>query len=252
MNARLLVLLMVLTGACREASSEAASAPPGAPCSGCTLDVPSARGPMPLIVVMHGDREQAQDAAARWRTAANARGWAVLSLQCPRERGCTQDSWYLWGGAPQWVYAQVATVAHEIAIDPKQTYLIGWSGGASYIGMNATSWPRGFAAVVFHGGGQPPAGEACPPRALPAYFLVGDRNPAHPATQRLRSYLEQCRQEVTWDLIDGGDHAREEAALDDRKAAQILDWLRARARTPKVSQAERAASTVATERQSGA
>jgi hypothetical protein len=59
------------------------------------------------------------------------------------------------------------------------------------------------------------------------YFLVGDRNPAHPAVKRLRSYLEHCGEEIRWDLVAEGDHAEEDQALDHRKAARILAWLQA-------------------------
>jgi poly(3-hydroxybutyrate) depolymerase len=238
MNRRSIALAALLAAACSDAPSRAAP-PARPPCSGCTLDVPAKRGARPLLVVMHGDREQAEDAAARWRDVATARGWAVLSLQCPRERGCSQDSWYKWGGAPEWVHAQVAEVARQVAIDPRRIYLAGWSGGATYIGMNAVSWPRRFAAVVFHGGGQPPDGDGCPTRELPAYFLVGDRNPAHPAAKRLRGYFERCRQELRWDLIEDANHAQEDAALDRRKATAILDWLEDRSRARQVSAVRR-------------
>jgi len=53
-------------------------------CKHCTLDVPRTHdGDVPLLVVLHGDREHAAAAAARWRTAAQKRGWAVLALECP-------------------------------------------------------------------------------------------------------------------------------------------------------------------------
>lgn len=191
-----------------------------APCAGCALDVPQRHGRVPLLVIMHGDHERASVAADRWRHAARARGWAVLSLQCP----CESESWYKWGGSPSWIRAQVDAVARKVTVDRDRIYLVGWSGGASYIGMNAAAWPNAFAAAVIHGGGQPPEDDDCPSH-LPAYFLVGDRNPAFSAVKRLRAYLETCGQEVHWDLVAGADHRDEDDALDAGKARTILGWL---------------------------
>jgi poly(3-hydroxybutyrate) depolymerase len=191
-----------------------------APCAGCALDVPRRHGRVPLLVIMHGDHERASTAADRWHRAARARGWAVLSLQCP----CESESWYKWDGSPRWILAQVDSVARKIAVDRDRIYLVGWSGGATYIGMNAAAWPDEFAAVVIHGGGQPPDDTSCPSH-LPAYFLVGDRNPAFPAARRLRAYLQTCGQEVRWDLVRGADHVDEDDALDAGKARRILGWL---------------------------
>jgi poly(3-hydroxybutyrate) depolymerase len=197
------------------------------PCEGCALDVPRRHGRVPLLVIMHGDHERASAAADRWRQAAQARGWALLSLQCP----CESESWYKWDGSPRWIRAQVDAVARKIPVDRDRIYLVGWSGGSTYIGMNAAAWPNEFAAVVIHGGGQPPDGDACPSH-LPAYFLVGDRNPAFPAAKRLRAYLETCDQEVRWDLVEGADHSDEDDALDAGKARKILGWLEQHRRKP--------------------
>ena len=155
------------------------------------------------------------------------RGWALLALDCPVRLGC-KDSFWKWDGDPSWVLDQVAAVAKRRPIDRARVYLIGWSGGASYIGWRAAAWSGEFAAVVLHGGGIPPGTTACPAGRLPAYFLVGDKNPLHRLARELRAYFEACHQDVTWDLVRGGDHAHEEAALTARKAAEILDWLAAR------------------------
>lgn len=229
-----------------------ASAGVDPPCAGCLLDVPKADGPRPMLVVMHGDREGAQAAHARWRAAAKRRGWVLLSLDCPITDGCTkakQHSWWQWGGEPQWVLDRVAEVRESVAIaaravtsaargderaltiDPARIYLAGWSGGATYLGMRAIAWPDTFAAIVIHGGGQPPWDEAaCPTKPLPAYFLVGTKNPLHHLAKGLRAYLEGCTQPVTWDVVQGADHAGEHRALTTRKALAILDWLAARPR----------------------
>jgi poly(3-hydroxybutyrate) depolymerase len=251
MTVRLLALYLLATvGACRRASdsehrkvdsrhleaervTHTVVAPPP-PCTGCALDLPTVREEdLPLLVVMHGDRETARAAAARWQSAVHE-GWAVLSLQCPRDRGC-DDSWYKWGGAPSWVTEQVTKVTRTLRIDARRIYLAGWSGGATYIGMFATAWDPMFAAVVLHVGGQPPRSGGCPARPLPAYFLVGDANPAHGAAKALRAYFEACDQEVIWDLVPDADHEHEAAALDPGKVSAILAWLGERGRASAVA-----------------
>jgi poly(3-hydroxybutyrate) depolymerase len=199
------------------------------PCTRCVLERPAKPdSAMPLLVVLHGDRERATSAVARWRSAAKLRGWAVLALQCPAEQGC-KDSWWKWNGEPSWIVEQVAAVARTAAIDPARVYLAGWSGGATYIGLHAPVWTATFAALVFHGGGHTPATE-CPAAALPAYFLVGDRNPLHALMKELRSWFDGCHEDIVWDLVRGGDHDKEERALDRKKALVILDWLAAHPR----------------------
>ena len=214
---------------CLLALTAGARADAAPPCRRCTLELPTRRdGDLPLLVVLHGDRERATTAAARWHAAAGQRGWAVLALQCPVDQGC-KDSWWQWNGEPSWIVDQVAAVAKTVAIDPSRIYLAGWSGGATYIGMHAPAWTETFAAVVLHGGGHEPHAD-CPARALPAYFLVGDHNPLHHLMKDLRAWFDGCKQDVVWDLVRGGDHEMEDRALDRKKALAILDWLTARPR----------------------
>jgi len=197
-----------------------ASPKPEPPCTRCTLDLPKkADGPVPLVVVLHGDRQRATAVAEWWRDAVLERGWALLSLQCPTDLACV-DSWWKWNGRSDWVTDQVAKVD---GIDHARMYLVGWSGGATYIGEHATEWSA-FAAVVIHGGGVAPDDPACPGK-LPAYFLVGDKNPLHAHVKVLRDYLDGCKQDITWDLVPGADHEHEERALTGKKARTILDWL---------------------------
>jgi poly(3-hydroxybutyrate) depolymerase len=183
---------------------------------------------MPLLVVLHGDREHAPAAAARWRAAAKQRGWALLALQCPADQGC-KDSWWQWNGDPSWVIKQVSSASKITEINPEQIYLVGWSGGATYIGLHAPQWAATFAALVFHGGGHQPSAE-CPTETLPAYFLVGDQNPLHYLMKNLRGWFDACHELIVWDLVRGGDHDKEDRALDRKKSLAILDWLAERRR----------------------
>jgi poly(3-hydroxybutyrate) depolymerase len=204
------------------------------PCRRCTLDVPlDATDPAPLVVVLHGDNDSARERAMKWRPAIEQRGWALLSLECPRELGCPEGSWYKWDHDASWVLEQVRDVIATYPIDPSRVYLVGWSGGATFIGQHLPAWSSVFAATVIHGGGVQPRSQECPDRPFPAYFLVGDANPAHGGMKRLRAYFEDCGQEVRWDLLRGANHEREDTALTPQKANEILSWLAARTSAPR-------------------
>jgi poly(3-hydroxybutyrate) depolymerase len=218
------VVLLILAAIGSPASVGADRAKtPAAPCADCTLDVPDVSGKLPLLVVLHGDREQAATAAVRWRAAARKRGWVVLSVQCPTSEGC-KDSWWQWNGELTYLRDQIEKVERLVSIDDTRIALAGWSGGASYIGLRNAELAM-FSGVVMHGGGIPPRGDACPTRALPAYFLVGDKNPLHRLVVDLRAHFDTCKQLVRWDVVRNGGHEAEAQALTLQKAIAILDWL---------------------------
>jgi poly(3-hydroxybutyrate) depolymerase len=206
------------------------------PCGGCTLEISSAGAdPVPLVVVLHGDTDNARERASKWRAAVQRRGWALLALDCPDDLGCEHGSWYRWDHDPGWVHDQVREVIARHRIDTSRIYLVGWSGGATFIGQYLQRWPRMFAATVIHGGGVPPRSGDCPERPFPAYFLVGDKNPAHDAVKRLRAFYRACELEAHWDLLPGANHRKEDAALTAEKADQILRWLANRRRNDSVA-----------------
>lgn len=185
------------------------------------LELPKGDDAVPLVVVLHGDREHAKPAAARWQKAVAKKGWALLAIDCPHELGCV-DSWWQWDGDPSYVLGKIADVKKQRAIST--VALVGWSGGASYIGWRAKEW-TGIDRIVIHGGGMAPSSEVCAKILVPVYFLVGDRNPLHKLAIALRDHFLACKQEVTWDLVSGADHPHEEAALTPVKAKTILDWM---------------------------
>ena len=197
-----------------------AHAKPAPPCDRCVLEAPAKTDhEVPMLVVLHGDHEHATDAAARWRAAAKASGWVLLALEVPKG-----DSWWQWNGDAEWVIARADKVIADANVDRNRVYLAGWSGGATYIGDHVQAWEPVFAGLVIHGGGRAPADGACVKR-LPAFFLVGDRNPLHRLAVALRKYLEGCQQEIVWDLVEHGAHEAERQALTKKKAMAILAWL---------------------------
>jgi poly(3-hydroxybutyrate) depolymerase len=209
------------------------------PCTGCVLELPRQRDrAVPLLVVLHGDREAPAVAAAAWRAATKDKGWALLALQVPQG-----DSWWTWNGDPAYIDRQVDAVAKLVPLDRTRIALAGWSGGASYLGRRAQAWPARYAGIVIHGGGMAPDETGCPSRRLPAYFLVGDRNPLHRLAIDLRAHFDGCKHEVVWDVVKGGAHDAERRALDRRKAGAILDWLAARPRTQQSRSSDGPSST---------
>jgi len=236
MTIRFAVFLTLACASCRAASGEELGGETArvthnvveSPCSGCTVDLPSERTEpersQPLLVVLHGNNEPGSAAAARWRDAALAHGFAVVGLHCPRDRGCTDGKWYAWRETPSFVLESLAAIQRDMRIDPARTYLAGWSGGASAIGQHLGAWAP-FSAIVIHGGGQRPAKGECPAHATPAYFLVGDGNPDHAAAIALRDHLATCAGPIEWDVLAHAGHADEKRALDRDKGEHILDWL---------------------------
>lgn len=210
---RLASVLVILLLVARRARADA-------PCNQCVVELPVTEEAVPLVVILHGDRERATTAASRWRGAVTARGWALLAPACPKDLGC-KDSFWKWDGDPSWLLDQIAAVRARHAIG--HVYLIGWSGGATYLGWHAPAWAGIASAVVLHGGGAAPSDDTCV--TLPAYFLVGDKNPLHHLAKDLRAYFDGCKQDVEWDLVRGANHAGEASALSAKKARAILAWL---------------------------
>jgi poly(3-hydroxybutyrate) depolymerase len=194
------------------------------PCARCVASLPAGDDPRPLLVLLHGDNETADMMFGEWSRAAEARRVAVLALQCPVSEGCTQQSWWKWGKDPAWLRDQVKAVGGLRAIDPDRVWIVGWSGGASYIGMWTQEIERSFAAIVIHGGGMPPADATCSPAKPGVLFLVGSSNPLHFLAERLRDHYKACQNPVTWTLLQHADHAGERRGLSSHREA-ILDWL---------------------------
>jgi predicted esterase len=187
--------------------------------------LPADTDPRPLLVLLHGDGETAASMLDAWGPAAAARGIVVFAPACPRQEGCTSQSWWKWDGEPSWLVRQIDALAATRAIDRERMWIAGWSGGSTYIGWNTQELERTFAALVIHGGGVRPREASCSATKASIYFLGGDRNPLHYLTEPLHDYYVRCgHDDVTWTVLPGIDHDGERRALASRLGA-ILDWL---------------------------
>ncbi len=219
------------------------------PCTDCRVHVPSGYSPSvpaPLVVTLHGDegRDYGTAAAASgsidlWRAAADARGFIVVALACPADRGCN-GAWSDWLDSEQyrvsdgnlgWLDEQVAAIEASYNIETRAEYLAGYSGGAYWLGYTGPARSSRFAGVAFIAGGMPAyhAYNGCPPCSIPGYFLGGDGDyRTEGQMSDTATAFNGCGQELQLDLYSG-DHQQTIASLSgDQKALDILDWFLAR------------------------
>jgi poly(3-hydroxybutyrate) depolymerase len=217
--------------------------PPAALCKGCLFA--AAKGERrPLLVLLHGDRQPPRRMIAAFRAAAARYDVALLAPPCPKEDGCDQRSFWRWNADPSWLAALVdrAVAAHDL--DPDRVALVGWSGGATYLGKRMAELDdrddrddldARYSAAILVGGGMP--SPRCAKRTpMPVFLLQGDHNPNHPLAVALRESLLACGHEVQWHLVRGADHAAEWMALTrSSMQRQIFEFLDAHPRRAATS-----------------
>jgi predicted esterase len=205
------------------------------PCPGCIVRVPPRLpdGPRPLLVALHGDGGGVRPLVRAWQAACDEAGVILLAPRCPRELGCTAGSWWQWltdaRHRQSWLGDRIDEVAARYPIDPARVYATGYSGGATYLGWYAPTFPRRFAAVAHVAGGAR-YGPPCPSCKVPVLFVIGGLDPMiGPYTGPLRQYYEACGgHEVEWQQLPGVTHEGIVGLLQAGRAKDILAWLLAR------------------------
>jgi poly(3-hydroxybutyrate) depolymerase len=242
------LLSPTLPGLCGVAAPAAAAPDPNVradfPDKGSIAYVPPGDRAAPLLIVLAGDGQRPRAIFDAWLPHAKRAQIALFAPLCPTTLGCDGSFWR-WDGGLDWLRAQRARVEKARAIDRDRTWILGWSGGGSWIGFRAQGFSEEFAAIVIHGGGTRPSSSTCALCPAPFRFIVGDKNPYHSLAKELRTALAACEHEIEWRLLPGRDHAGEWAALDS-EATATLNWLAAHPR--RVCEAPIKAPTVASAR----
>lgn len=135
------------------------------------LHVPEAaeagRGRRPLVVMLHGCQQDADDFAAGtdMNRQAGRLGWFVLyPEQAPRSNAQRCWNWFQphdqqrGHGEPEVIAGMVREVIAHHPIDPRRVYIAGLSAGGSMAAILAREYPDLFAAAGIHSG--LPAGAA--------------------------------------------------------------------------------------------
>lgn len=201
-------------------------APRPALCNGC-LFVAAKGEHRPLLVLLHGDRQPPRRMIAAFRAAAARHDVALLAPPCPEDDGCDRRSFWRWNADPGWLAALVDRAVAEHELDPDRVALVGWSGGATYLGKRMHELGDHYSAAVLAGGGMPAPRCADSGARLPVLLIQGDRNPMHHLTVALHEHLLACEHEVSWNLLRGADHGAEWKALTrssmQRRIFELLD-----------------------------
>ena len=126
----------------------------------------SARGPLPLLVMLHGCKQTIDELAmgTRMNLLADKNGFAVVYPE-QSKHAHAHRCWHWYddretaglGEARAIVSLVDALVAHH-RIDPERVYLAGISAGAGLASLLALHYPERFAAVALHSA--PALGEA--------------------------------------------------------------------------------------------
>lgn len=123
------------------------------------LYVPSgyrAGQPTPLLVMLHGCTQNADDIArgTRFDAVAESRGWLVLYPEQPASanpRTCW--NWFdaahhhREAGEPSLIAGMVDEIAQRYSVDAQQIHIAGVSAGAAMAGLVAVAYPERFATL---------------------------------------------------------------------------------------------------------
>ncbi|MFI7742225.1 alpha/beta hydrolase [Kocuria rhizosphaericola] len=161
------------------------------------------RGPVPLVVSLHGAGGSARGGLDLLRSAAAEHGFAVLA---PSSRESTWDAVRGRYGPDVDVLDRSLRRAFELVrVDPERIALAGFSDGASYaLGLGLANGMLFGAVMAFSPGFVPPAARTGTPRIFVSHGAADDVLPVDRTSRRIVPQLEEDGYDVTYAEFEGG------------------------------------------------
>jgi N-acetylmuramoyl-L-alanine amidase len=205
-----------------------------APCRDCVLDAP--RASRALLVVLHGDDAGAKATVADWRAAAENAHVALFAPQCPADLGCA-GSWWRWLDSDHhddgWLAGQISAVQASLGLE--RVYLVGFSGGATYLSAWAPLHARTFKTLALVSGGSRMT-DTCPAAPQSALLMIGsDDDMLEQFVRPFATWFGRCDgTDTTWRIVPHLGHHDMHRALAQGRAQLVIDWLLASDPPPQI------------------